>query len=211
MLSSTRRTGTHIGGALGRRPGDGSDRRPRQRSSISPTPCPSSFDPFFRVHHQERSQTKGLGLGLRDRQRSSRVARRHHCSAQRVESGDGIYLHDSGCISRASSPAAICHLCAADYWWMTILIFATSCGIVSNRKAFRSRVPQMERPPCECWQTHRWMECSLDIALPEPDGFDVLRQLRPSHPTLPVVVSDDGRGSADRAMAAVEAGAQATC
>ena len=44
--------------------------------------------------------------------------------------------------SRASSPAAICHLCAADYWWwMTILTFATSCGIVSNRKAFRSRVP----------------------------------------------------------------------
>ena len=47
----------------------------------------------------------------------------------------------------------------------------------------------------------------LDIALPEMDGFDVLRQLRPNYPTLPVVMMTAVE-ALDRAMAAVEAGAQ---
>ena len=72
--------------------------------------------------------------------------------------------HDSAAF-RARLQPALCHLCAADYWWwMTILIF---CDLprdrLSNRKA-RSRVPQMERPPRECWQTHGWMGVLLDIA-----------------------------------------------
>jgi len=47
----------------------------------------------------------------------------------------------------------------------------------------------------------------LDIALPGVDGFDVLRQLRPTRPTLPVVMMTAVE-ALDRAMAAVEAGAQ---
>ena len=47
----------------------------------------------------------------------------------------------------------------------------------------------------------------LDIALPELDGFEVLRQLRPTHPTLPVVMMTAVE-ALDRAMAAVESGAQ---
>jgi DNA-binding NtrC family response regulator len=47
----------------------------------------------------------------------------------------------------------------------------------------------------------------LDIALPEADGFEVLRQLRPHHPSLPVVMMTAVE-ALDRAMAAVEAGAQ---
>ena len=47
----------------------------------------------------------------------------------------------------------------------------------------------------------------LDIALPELDGFDVLRQLRTTHSTLPVVMMTAVE-ALDRAMAAVEAGAQ---
>jgi len=47
----------------------------------------------------------------------------------------------------------------------------------------------------------------LDIALPELDGFDVLRQVRTTQPTLPVVMMTAVE-ALDRAMAAVEAGAQ---
>jgi DNA-binding response OmpR family regulator len=47
----------------------------------------------------------------------------------------------------------------------------------------------------------------LDIALPELDGFEVLRQLRLTHPTLPVVMMTAVE-ALDRAMAAVESGAQ---
>jgi two-component system response regulator HydG len=47
----------------------------------------------------------------------------------------------------------------------------------------------------------------LDIALPELDGFEVLRQVRTTQPTLPVVMMTAVE-ALDRAMAAVEAGAQ---
>ena len=47
----------------------------------------------------------------------------------------------------------------------------------------------------------------LDIALPEMDGFEVLRQVRIMHPTVPVVMMTAVEAM-DRAMASVEAGAQ---
>jgi DNA-binding response OmpR family regulator len=47
----------------------------------------------------------------------------------------------------------------------------------------------------------------LDIALPEVDGLEVLRQLRPHQPSLPVVMMTAVE-ALDRAMAAVENGAQ---
>jgi two-component system OmpR family response regulator len=47
----------------------------------------------------------------------------------------------------------------------------------------------------------------LNITLPESDGLDVLRQLRLTRPALPVVMMT-AVDALDRAMAAVEAGAQ---
>lgn len=47
----------------------------------------------------------------------------------------------------------------------------------------------------------------LDIALPDMDGFAVLRQLRATQPTVPVIMMTAVE-ALDRAMAAVEAGAQ---
>lgn len=173
---------------------------------IPPDALPKLFDPFFRVHHQERSQTKGLGLGL-------------------AIVKDLVELH-GGSIAVHSA------LDRGTEFTFTIPLQARTSTPVGQTPSVR-RLLVVDDDPDICDLLRDRLESDgfqvetaadgesalrlladtpvdgllLDIALPEMDGFDVLRRLRPNHPALPVVMMTAVE-ALDRAMAAVEAGAQ---
>ncbi|MBA5871907.1 MAG: response regulator, partial [Nitrospira sp. CR2.1] len=173
---------------------------------IPPDALPKLFDPFFRVHHQERSQTKGLGLGL-------------------AIVKDLVELH-GGSIAVHSA------VDQGTEFTFTIPLQARTSTPVGQTPSVR-RLLVVDDDPDICDLLRDRLESDgfqvetaadgesalrlladtpvngllLDIALPEMDGFDVLRRVRPNHPALPVVMMTAVE-ALDRAMAAVEAGAQ---
>ena len=174
---------------------------------IPPEALPKLFDPFFRVHPEERSQTKGLGLGL-------------------AIVKDLVELH-GGTIAVHST------LDQGTAFTFTIPLQPRTSTSTGQLATLSRRLLVVDDDPDICHLLRDRLESEgfqvdtaadgeaalriladrpvdgvlLDIALPELDGFAVLRQLRPGHPTLPVVMMTAVE-ALDRAMAAVEAGAQ---
>ena len=174
---------------------------------IPPDALPKLFDPFFRVHHQERSQTKGLGLGLaivKDLvELHGGTIAVHSALNQGTAFTFTIPLH-----SRASTPAG--HLPSVRRRLLVVDDDPDICDLLRDRlesEGFQVESASDGKTALRVLADTPVDGVLLDIALPELDGFDVLRQLRPSHPTLPVVMMTAVE-ALDRAMAAVEAGAQ---
>jgi signal transduction histidine kinase/CheY-like chemotaxis protein len=168
---------------------------------------PKLFDPFFRVQQHERSQTKGLGLGL-------------------AIVKDLVDLH-GGSISVQSK------LNEGTQFSFTLPLRPQETTLSPRAPATSRRLLVVDDDPDICDLLRDRLESDgfevrlatdgrtalrivgeavidgilLDIALPELDGLGVLRQLRKTHPLLPVVMMTAVE-ALDRAMAAVEAGAQ---
>jgi len=168
---------------------------------------PKLFDPFFRVHHQERSQTKGLGLGLAivkdlvDLHGGSIMV--HSTVDEGTEFTFTLPLD-----SRAPEPAA--QVPAARRRLLVVDDDADICDLLRDRlesEGFHVDTAADGRTALRILAETPVDGVLLDIALPEVDGFEVLRQLRPQQPALPVVMMTAVE-ALDRAMAAVEAGAQ---
>ena len=174
---------------------------------IPPDALPKLFDPFFRVQQEERSQTKGLGLGL-------------------AIVKDLVDLHGGSITVRSEVDRGT-------EFTFTLPLHSHEPSPAGQLPAVRRTVLVVDDDPDICDLLRDRLEAEgvhvctaadgraalrmlaettvdgvlLDIALPELDGFEVLRQLRPTHPTLPVVMMTAVE-ALDRAMAAVESGAQ---
>ncbi|MCS6326004.1 MAG: response regulator [Nitrospira sp.] len=174
---------------------------------IPPDALPKLFDPFFRVHHQERSQTKGLGLGLaivKDLvELHGGTIAVHSALDQGTEFSFTIPLH-----ARTSTPTV--QLPSVRRRLLVVDDDPDICDLLRDRlesEGFQVETAADGETALRLLADTPVDGVLLDIALPEMDGFDVLRQLRPNRPTLPVVMMTAVE-ALDRAMAAVEAGAQ---
>lgn len=168
---------------------------------------PKLFDPFFRVQQEERGQTKGLGLGLaivKDlvdlhggsiRVRSEVDQGTAFIFTLPLQSRESIPLTRLPAVRRTvlvvDDDLDICDLLRDRLESEGVQVYTATEGLAALRLLADTPVDGI----------------LLDIALPELDGFEVLRQLRHSHPTLPVVMMTAVE-ALDRAMAAVESGAQ---
>lgn len=174
---------------------------------IPPDALPKLFDPFFRVHHQERSQTKGLGLGLaivKDLvELHGGTIAVHSALDQGTEFSFTIPLH-------ARAPAPVGQMPSVRRRLLVVDDDPDICDLLRDRlesEGFEVETAADGETALRLLADTPVDGLLLDIALPGVDGFDVLRQLRPTHPTLPVVMMTAVE-ALDRAMAAVEAGAQ---
>ena len=174
---------------------------------IPPEALPKLFDPFFRVHQQERSHTKGLGLGLAivkdlvDLHGGSITVHSEIDGGTQFEFTIPLYL-------REESPPA--YLPAACRSLLVVDDDPDICDLLRDRlesEGFQVHTAMDGRAALRTLENQPVTGILLDIALPELDGFDVLRALRVTQPTLPVVMMTAVE-ALDRAMAAVEAGAQ---
>jgi signal transduction histidine kinase/CheY-like chemotaxis protein len=174
---------------------------------IPPEALPKLFDPFFRVHQQERSHTKGLGLGLAivkdlvDLHGGSITVHSEIDRGTQFEFTLPLY-------PREESPSA--HLPAACRRLLVVDDDPDICDLLRDRlesEGFQVHTAMDGRAALRTLENQPVTGILLDIALPELDGFDVLRALRVTQPTLPVVMMTAVE-ALDRAMAAVEAGAQ---
>ena len=168
---------------------------------------PKLFDPFFRVQQHERSQTKGLGLGLaivKDlvdlHGGSISVQSTLH---EGTQFSFTLPLHPQENTAAARLPTNCVRLLVVDD-------DHDICDLLRDRlesDGFQVSTAPDGRTALRILAEKPVDGILLDIALPELDGFEVLRQLRTTQPTLPVVMMTAVE-ALDRAMAAVEAGAQ---
>jgi CheY-like chemotaxis protein/two-component sensor histidine kinase len=168
---------------------------------------PKLFDPFFRVQQEERSQTKGLGLGLAivkdlvDLHGGSITVRSEVDQGTQFTFTLPLYSRDASSVTRlpavrrsllvVDDDPDICHLLRDRLESEGFQVYTAADGRAALRLLADTPVDGV----------------LLDIALPELDGFDVLRQMRVTQPELPVVMMTAVE-ALDRAMAAVESGAQ---
>ena len=168
---------------------------------------PKLFDPFFRVQQQERSQTKGLGLGLAivkdlvDLHGGSISVQSTVHEGTQFSFSLPLHPHEN------TAPA---HLPITSGRLLVVDDDHDICDLLRDRlesDGFQVSVASDGRTALRILSETVVDGVLLDIELPEVNGIDVLRQLRTGHPTLPVVMMT-AVGALDRAMAAVEAGAQ---
>ncbi|MGD9726018.1 MAG: ATP-binding protein [Nitrospiraceae bacterium] len=164
------------------------------------------FDPFFRVNQQERNHSKGLGLGLAIVKELVEL----HGGTITVESEEGkgstfeftlpLVARDEIKASRAAA--------------LRILVVDDDPDI---RELLRDRLvadgyhvqtASDGRQTLELLRQETIDGVMLDIGIPEIDGLEVLSLLRRADQTLPVVIMTAVE-ALDRALLAVEAGAQA--
>ena len=169
---------------------------------------PRLFDPFFRVQHQERSHAKGLGLGLAIVKELVDLHGGTISVQSRLHEGTQFSLtlplhpHEATTAPAPSSNGCIRLLVVDDD--------PDICDLLRDRlesEGYRVSVAADGRTALRILEETAVDGILLDIALPELDGFEVLRQIRIRQPTLPVVMMTAVE-ALDRAMAAVEAGAQ---
>ena len=164
------------------------------------------FDPFFRVNQQERNHSKGLGLGLAIVKELVEL----HGGTITVESEEGkgstfeftlpLVARDEIKASRAAA--------------LRILVVDDDPDI---RELLRDRLvadgyhvltASDGRQTLELLRQETIDGVMLDIGIPEIDGLEVLSLLRRADQALPVVITTAVE-ALDRALLAVEAGAQA--
>ncbi len=174
---------------------------------IPPDALPKLFDPFFRVHPEERSQTKGLGLGLaivKDLvELHGGTIAVHSALDQGTEFTFTIPLHARATVPADPTPAVRRRLLVVDD-------DPDICDLLRDRlesEGFHVDCAADGETALRILAETPVDGMLLDIALPNMDGFDVLRELRTFQPALPVVMMTAVE-ALDRAMAAVEAGAQ---
>jgi signal transduction histidine kinase/ActR/RegA family two-component response regulator len=174
---------------------------------IPPEALPKLFDPFFRVQQQERSQTKGLGLGLAivkdlvDLHGGTITV--HSTVDQGTHFIVTLPMQRQGASPTTHPPAPCRRLLVVDD-------DRDICDLLRDRlesDGFQVFTATDGRAALRMLETTSIDGMLLDIALPDLDGFDVLRKVRATQPTLPVVMMTAVE-ALDRAMAAVEAGAQ---
>jgi CheY-like chemotaxis protein len=169
---------------------------------------PKLFDPFFRVNQQERSQSKGLGLGLAIVKELVEL----HGGTIAVESelGKGTLVRFTLPLStqgpfdeaRGSSPRPRLLVVEDDQDIRDMLRdrLRSEGYTVQTAGDGRETIALLRQGSID--------GVILDIGIPEIDGLEVLSLLRRQDQTLPVVIMTAVE-SLDRALLAMEAGAQA--
>jgi CheY-like chemotaxis protein/two-component sensor histidine kinase len=169
---------------------------------------PKLFDPFFRVNQQERSQSKGLGLGLAIVKELVEL----HGGTIAVESelGKGtlvqftLPLSTQAPFDEANGRAPRPHLLVVDD-------DQDIRDLLRDRlqsEGYRVHTAGDGREAIALLRQGSIDGVLLDIGIPEINGLEVLSLLRREDQTLPVVIMTAVE-SLDRALLAVEAGAQA--
>ena len=169
---------------------------------------PKLFDPFFRVQQHERSHAKGLGLGLAIVKELIDLHGGTISVESRVQEGTEftftLPLHPQHNATTSVRPAS------GSPSLLVVDDDPDICDLLRDRlesEGYRVTVAADGRAALRKLEETAVDGILLDIALPELDGFEVLRQVRTTQPTLPVVMMTAVE-ALDRAMAAVEAGAQ---
>ncbi len=168
---------------------------------------PKLFDPFFRVQHQERNQVKGLGLGLAIVK--DLVDLHGGTISVRSEVGHGTQFEFTLPLrapedAAPGRPAPTCRR-------LLVIDDDRDIGVLLKDRlqaeGYDVLVAETGQAALRTISAGAADGVLLDIALPGMDGVDLLRDLRKTEPELPVIMMTAVEGL-DRAMAAVEAGAQ---
>jgi signal transduction histidine kinase/ActR/RegA family two-component response regulator len=167
---------------------------------------PKLFDPFFRVQHHERSQTKGLGLGLAIVK--DLVELHGGTNAVRSEIGQGTQFD----FTLPLHPPHGQPIQEAQTFRRLLILDNDRDIRVLLKDRLESEGYQVQTAEDSRVALRLIKEGSidgllLDIALSEFDGLQVMEQLRTMGSNVPVVVMT-AVDALERAMAAVEAGAQ---
>jgi len=169
---------------------------------------PKLFDPFFRVNQQERSQSKGLGLGLAIVKELVEL----HGGTIAVESelGKGTLVQFTLPLS-TQMPFDETHGRAPRPHLLVVDDDQDIRDLLRDRlqsEGYRVHAAGDGREAIALLRQGSIDGVLLDVGIPEIDGLDVLSLLRQQDQTLPVVIMTAVE-SLDRALLAVEAGAQA--
>jgi signal transduction histidine kinase len=175
---------------------------------ISREALPKLFDPFFRASHHAQSRIKGLGLGLSIVKELVEL----HGGAITVHSDEGkgtefvLKVPLGHALNKPRRPLEI----------------NTRCILVADddpdmRQLLRDRLESEGFAVETARDGHEAMEAVrrggidgliLDIGMPEIDGVEVLRRVRETPSTIPVVMIT-AESAQERALSAMKAGAQA--
>lgn len=167
---------------------------------------PKLFDPFFRVQQHERSHAKGLGLGLAIVKDLVDL----HGGTISVQSTLHEGTQFSFTLPRRPREAAPSRGSNTGRRLLVVDDDRDICDLLRDRlesEGFQVSIATDGHAALRILEDIPVDGVLLDIALPKLDGFDVLRQLRTTQPTLPVVMMTAVE-ALDRAMAALEVGAQ---
>src|SRR5262249_16139422 len=166
------------------------------------------FDPFFRVRQTARLATKGLGLGLS----ITKYLVELHGGTLSVTSelGKGSRFDCTLPLRPTVEKRAVPSVATGKL----ILVVDDDPDIlqfVADRLesyGYEVQTATDGRKALEAFQQQIFDGIVLDIGIPEIDGLEVLRQIRESRSTIPVVMVT-ASGSKERAVQAVAMGAQA--
>jgi CheY-like chemotaxis protein/anti-sigma regulatory factor (Ser/Thr protein kinase) len=168
---------------------------------------PKLFDPFFRVHHQERNQIKGLGLGLAIVK--DLVDLHGGTIAVRSEIDRGTEFEFTLPLRRPQEAQPSVPLPV--YRRLLVIDDDRDIGVLLKDRlqaeGYEVHLAENGRTAIRLVAAGTVDGVLLDIALPGSDGMDLLREIRNTERGLPVVIMTAVEGL-DRAMAAIEAGAQ---
>jgi signal transduction histidine kinase/CheY-like chemotaxis protein len=168
---------------------------------------PKLFDPFFRVHHQERNHIKGLGLGLAIVK--DLVDLHGGTIAVRSEIDRGTEFEFTLPLRRPQEAPPSVPLPV--YRRLLVVEDDRDIGVLLKDRlqaeGYEVHLAENRRTALRLVAAGAVDGVLLDIALPGSEGVDLLREIRNTERGLPVVIMTAVEGL-DRAMAAIEAGAQ---
>jgi CheY-like chemotaxis protein len=175
---------------------------------IAPDVVPKLFDPFFRSRHHEKSPIKGLGLGLSIVKDLVEL----HGGKIVVESARGC-----GSTFRVTLPLRRAlgvpppNISASGQTLLVVDDDADIREMLRDRLVAAGYLVQTAadgRQALDLLHTQSFGGLILDIGLPTVDGLEVLRHIRETQPAMPVIMTT-AAGARDRALLALQAGAQA--
>ncbi len=166
------------------------------------------FQPFFRVNRQNKSNVKGLGLGLSIVKQLVELLNGNISVESELRKGTTFH------VDLPLSRMATKNTPSISNGGKQILVVDDDLDIlefVSDRlvsDGFEVHRTQNGQEALDAIQEKRYDGVILDIGLPDIDGTQILQEIREHYPKLPVVMVTASEAK-DRAIAAMEHGANA--
>ena len=175
---------------------------------IPPDALPRLFDPFFRVSGHERSQIKGLGLGLSIVKELVEL----HGGSISVQSDEGKTTEFRFTIPVRRGSEKRLRRAATSIKRILVVDDDTDIRqLLRDRLESDGYVVEAVVDGREALETLGKVDIHgliLDVGVPDVDGLEILRRVREKQPGLPVVMMTAIEGK-ERVLMAMEAGAQA--